>query len=101
MNPFTFEHFLFGAFRALSFLPADLLDLLPPAAGDAVIKLPDLFDQKTLGQKTVQALGSFPLTFNLKAGRVVPQPNTSRNFVDILPAGPSRTDKSFLEISLF
>jgi hypothetical protein len=97
---FVSEHPRLGPAALLALLSAYLLD-----SGYLRRHLPGLFpfnfvEQYTPGNKPIESLLTSCLALHLQAGWPVEQHYARRRFIHILPAMPSRSHKSFLDIGL-
>jgi hypothetical protein len=94
------EHSFFGAATPPALLPAEFLD--PSLLREHLpgLELFNFVQQQPPGEVTIETLLARALALHLDPGRSMEQHHARGCFVDVLPAMPTRSHKSLLDIRL-
>ena len=98
MAGFVGENPFLGAAGAFSFLASDFLNAGALGVHVTFLQRFNLVEQKAAGEEAVEALLARGLTFDLHAGRTVPQHHAGGRLVDVLSAVAAGTDEGFFDV---
>lgn len=96
----VFQHALFGPARSTPLLAPNLLRLLLSLAPLALALLQQFLAQLAAGQVSIHGLRPLALALHLHPAGHMPQPNTGRGLVNLLPPLARPLDESLLKITL-